>query len=292
MRPSLKAIASQEGQLNWLTKRVASLEAQISELARLAGVEAHLSKLVVRADADNPAQPWPSPAAQAPEDTSDNAVSPGSPFPVDNMAPGGGNQAGTTELQTPGGVSGMTDVAPATTTTVDSIGADLTTPAYAEDQDVTAPVAGTETRSPIEDVRTEVDVRVGQGDNSPAFPIEPDGGFTEQMSTQNLASIQRRTMASIRLARLRIAAGISNDDEFGLAEVISASKLSNEAIEHEIDTIERVRTASSRRPSNDRRNLVPRIGSNAGTTIDAATAVSIPEPQLAYSPDAGEFLFE
>lgn len=296
-RETLEALASVQQQNEWLQRRTASLEAQVMELARLAGADAHIAKLVVKADVDNPAQPWPSPGAEAPEETTEEALAGDSTNPVKRDQPAGGNP---TDLNTPGAVPGATDVAADATTTVDSIGTDVNTPAFNEDQDVTKPVAGTEERAPIDQVRIETDVRTREGDYSNAFPIEPDGGFAEQKSTTSLGSVR---VAALRLAKLRMQAGIADsDDEIVVMSAIEATGASDEVLEAEIKTLSQVlsRTATRRGPAPDgTRHLVPRVGSTTQRSApplhsdnELVSVGSLGEHEVVAHVEASEFLFE
>jgi hypothetical protein len=247
-------------------------------IAHLAGVTQQVTAIRKKADAENPAQPVPNPASQSATESTEEAVTPET---YDNaMAPG----------QTPGSTQNL----PADTTgTAMDPGATLPTAPYNDLTDVTAPVQGTETQRPLPETRTEVDVRVGDPMNlERAFEWQPNmgpdamgqaGGQQRQSSQRGQDGQQKaasregqgeqqqdpqqagesRSMASMRLARLRIQAGVeSNTDDLSVAASIqSDDSLSDDAIDNEIQTLSKVMKAASSRQGQGRpRNAVPRSG--------------------------------
>ena len=205
-------------------------------VAQRAGLEAHLAK-IVHADVENPAQPVPQPGGEAPVQSTEDALAGDSANPVSRSAPAGGNPI---DLSTPGTVPGSTDNVPAdATTSVDAIGTVLDVPAFQENQDVTQPVTGTTEALPIDQVKTEVEVVAPAPTTEVAYPL--DGGpFSQPMSTSGNA----RFIASLRLARLRIGAGIASGEDVGIAQAIAASDVSDDAIAREVMTLESVKAAS------------------------------------------------
>lgn len=272
-RPLMQAMASQQATLDKLRARNATLEhenavlgLQMAYVARLAGVtkeveaiRAQADRARKQADIDNPAQPVPNPPSEAPVETTEQAATPEA---YDNP-----NAIG----QTPGANQG---VAAETTATPMDPGVTLPTAPYNQLLNVSAPVAGTETHTPPETTRIETDVRVGDPMNpETAFPLNPAFGPSQQQGTtpprsgemsQTASKKTRegRTMASIRLARLRVQAGMARGDDLAVAAGIEAdANLSDAMIRHEITTLSQVAKAAARasRPA----GLVPR--SAAGT---------------------------
>jgi hypothetical protein len=133
---------------------------------------------------------------------------------------------------------------------------------------------------PLSQRRIETDVRIdpdplkasgpgigGIGDNGAAFPWlldarEPGQGQPQQQAPgqmQRAGSLQpqqgeaesaRRTFASIRLAKLRIQAGLAQGDELGVAAHIERdASLSTGMIEHDVATLDQIsRTGGLARP--------------------------------------------
>lgn len=277
MRPALQALASQQqvlqkqaqvitaqGHTIEQLKRVAAQQREqlvalgrgLQAIATMAGVEPQVrTAMLKRADEQNPTQPVPEPPAQpAPFST----VQTETPEAMDNvLAPG----------STPGSTK---DVAADTVSTVYTPGDDIPAPPVKNLVDVTAPVDGTQGPRPLNEVRTETDVRHGNPmAPSPAFPLRGDFANAPRMGSKQGGAPEgsaanpvregdsNRTMACLRLARLQIEAGIAEGDDFALATSLETSAASNEAISHEIATLDRVRTASKRTTAAPK-GLVPR----------------------------------
>lgn len=286
-RPLMQAMASQQALISRLQARNAELEhnnavlgLQMAYVARLAGVTKEVdairaqADLVRKADADNPAQPVPNPPSEAPVETTEQAATPEA---YDNP-----NQIG----QTPGANQG---VAAETTATPMDPGVTLPTAPYNQLLNVSAPVAGTETHVPNEQTRIETDVRVGDPMNpETAFPLNPAFGPSAQQGTtpprsgemSQTASRKRgegRTMASIRLARLRVQAGMARGDDLAVAASIEGDpNLSDAMIRHEISTLTQVTKAAARaqRPA----GLVPRSAGAQGVQRTMPSLVTQPAP--------------
>jgi hypothetical protein len=280
----MAAMASQQSVLNKLAARNEKLEhdnavlqLQLAYVARLAGVSEELNAIRVKADqmrkkadADNPAQPVPNPASQPATESTEEAATPEA---YDNP-----NQIG----QTPGANQG---VAAETTATPMDPGVTLPTEPYNNLVDVSAPVAGTETHTPPETTRIETDVRVGDPMNpETAYPLNPAFGPSQQQGTtpprdgEMSQTSSHRTMASIRLARLQIAAGIARGDDLAVAAGIEADRsLSDAMIRREIATLSQVTKAAAKkeRPA----GLVPRAAANTqGVQRTMPSLVTQPAP--------------
>lgn len=269
MRPTLQVVAEQQKMIEGQQSEIRSLRAQASRqakqltsqgttierlgrglfhLASMAGsdVQSKVASAMLRtADTQNPAQPVPEPPAGPPTQSTQEVETP----------------EAFANVQDPGLVPGSTnDVAADATTTAYTPGMDIQAQPFQNLIDVTQPVDGTQNPRPLQETKTLTDVRVGDPMNpQTAFPLQ--GDFTNAQRTASktaAAEASRRTMASLRLARLRMQAGMTDSDsDFGLAAVIEKdATLSTIAIEQEISTLENVRTAATKRAASAR--LVPK----------------------------------
>jgi hypothetical protein len=239
MRPALAALAAQQKIIDHHSAQINAMGRGLNALARMAGVEQRVAAAMLRREADiqNPAQAVPEPPAGPPAQSTVDAKTP----------------EAFGDVRAPGLVPGTTnDVAADATTTAYTPGMDIGSPAIHQLDDVTQPVDGTQGPRPLEETKTLTDVRVGD-------PMRPDVAFPLQngfANAQRTSAKQEppaedrsaRTMASIRLARLQIAAGIATGNDLGVAAKLDGNTaLSTTAIEQEIKTLEQVRTAASRR---------------------------------------------
>lgn len=244
--------AERENALASQATKIQRLTAGLTVLANHLGPEVlgqvKVAMIRKRADEQNPAQPVPEPAPVPPSQTTLDAKTPEA-F-ADVTAPGmvpGSNQ----------------DVAADAVSTAYTPGTDIPSPGVKQLVDVTAPVDGTQGPRPINETRTEVNVRTGNPMNPQvAYPV--NGPFAQTQRTSSIDSDSNlRQMASIRLARLRIAAGIAPEGEDDLslgARIASNSDLSMELINVETATLNNVTQAASRKQgsANAPRGLVPR----------------------------------
>lgn len=268
---TIKALVSiakaQQTEINWLTRG-------LQTISTMAGVGAHVASamgFVRQAEIQNPAQPIPEPPAVPPTQTTEEVEAP------EAMA----------NVQTPGLVPGSTnDVAADATTTAYTPGMDIPGPAFKNLVDVTAPVDGTQSPRPLSETKTLTDVRVGDPMNaSTAFPLS--GPFANQQRTSakadnGMGTEGERTMAALRLARLRIQAGMTSatSDLAEQATIYKDSGLSLDMIENEIGTLGKVAKAAAKR-GQGRPSMVPRTatarsvpslqGGSVGTTASLST---------------------
>lgn len=294
-RPLMQAMASQQGELNRLKARNAHLEhenavlgLQLAYVAKLAGVTDELTAIRTqadlqrKADIENPAQPVPNPPSQPPVETTEQAATPAA---YDDP-----NAIG----QTPGATQG---VPAAATDTPMTPGATLPTAPYNNLTDVSAPVAGTETQLPLNQTRIETDVRVGDPMNpETAFPLNPAFGPSQQRGTtpprsgemsQTAAQGSQRAMASMRLARLRLQAGLAKGDEFAVTAGIESDRnMTGAMISHEIATLSQVVKAASKqqRPA----GLVPRKASGVQRTMPSLVTQPAPITSVAGAVGASD----
>jgi hypothetical protein len=300
-RPVMEALNEQQGQINGLKRTVAAqtsvIQAQAEALDRLiardathvqrtsmltrglytlstlaggdlvARVTASMSK---RADQQNPAQPVMEPPAQpAPFSTEETEM-----------------PEAFADVTSPGLAPGTTnDVAADSTSTVYTPGTDIDMPALNNLIDVTAPVDGTQNPRPLSEVKTHTDVRVGDPMNAQtAWPVQGPWANAQRTSSKHTTAedASRRTMASLRLAKLHLAAGMAEGDEYTVAAHIERdASRSTPAIEAEIENGERYTKAAKKNiPDPEQtRGLVPRTAS--------AGRRSVPSMQQTASAGAG-----
>lgn len=290
VRPALEALREQQQLIDRQSNTITALhrtavaqrdtiQNQASMIGRLAaGLQAvaeHLGPDAVgrvtaamtrRADVQNPAQPVPEPPAEP--------------------SPHGTQETKTPEafadVTAPGLVPGSTqDVAADVTSTVYTPGQDIPAPAVKQLVDVTRPVDGTQGPQPLGDVKTLTDVRVGDPMNAQtAFPLR--GDFANAQRTSSLSGGSEgggehptkkpdgnRTMAALRLAKLRIEAGTAaSADEFAETGRIEASAaMTVDAITAEINTLTGVKTAALQKMAHRNPSLVPRAAAGAPRTV-------------------------
>lgn len=255
------AVAAQTGVIDSLTRKVAALEAQNAFLAKLAGVEKEFAVIKRHADINNPASPIPDPPEEQAYETTEEALAPET---MDNP-------------QNPGTTPGSVNHVPAeqTATPMDP---GMTMPTSPANQlvDVTAPVAGTNTGEvPLEQRRIETDVRIGEdplretgpglggvGNNGTAFPW-----------TMSSAGASNRTMASLRLAKLQIAAGLTQGDEFTVASKIETdASLPDVVIADRIRMLETMTANAKRVAPRKAAGLVPKAARSAPSMASMASA--------------------
>lgn len=268
----------QQGQITRLT-------AGLQYLSQLAGVEhkvaSSMGLKLVEADVQNPAQPIPEPPAVPATQSTEEAKTP----------------EAFADVQAPGLVPGTTnDVAADVTTTNYTPGQDVPAPAVKNLVDVTAPVEGTQTQRPLNETKTETDVRVGNPMNpQTAFPL--GGPFAQQMRTsaktpqEIMEESRTRTMASIRLARLRMTAGIEQVPQGSVqpdmeiaGRIEKDASLSLDSIEQEIRTLDAVVKSRAATPQHNP-SLVPKSATRRQTPPMAGGGTS------AQADDSDEMLF-
>jgi hypothetical protein len=289
MPESKTAAAARQLQARRIAELTASnevLTAQLRFLASAAGADRELARIeaqVMRKHADvlNPASPVPDPPEAPAPETTEQALQP--------EAQDDPSRPGTT----PGSV---THVPAEQTTTSMTPGVEIQTPPASNLIDVTAPVQGTNPSQdggvPLSQRRIETDVRVnpdplqahgpgigGQGDNGTAFPwLLPEGdrpGQRRAASLQGAASPGEdeaaRTYGSIRLARLRIQAGLAQGDDITVAEQIRAdASLTTPVMAHEIDVL--TRTAAARPAPQPRTAPMARQGARSAPSLASVGA--------------------
>lgn len=275
-------IARQERQITLQRVALETGERKLHYLANLAGVSKEFNAITAQgqkkiADILNPGQPIPDPPDGAPSETTEQAATPET-FD-DPRNPG----------ITPGSLNGVP--AQATDSPLNP-GVTLPTSPYGQMVDVTQPVGGTETHVPLDQTKIETDVRVGDpmvGAGTPqgtAFPLNPEfaaDGATYANTTNGLGmptnTAAQRTMASLRLARLRKNAGLirGTEDEFVVAAGIEKdASLSTAMIEHEVTTLEAV--ARQRAPRGTGTRPVRQATAERRTPSLASVAVEASAP--------------
>ncbi len=249
LRPALAALAEQQkiidGQVADITKlkrQVAQLTRGLAAVAKLTGNDIPVRTAIFkRADEQNPAQPVPDPAGEPPTQTTLEAEQP----------------EAFADVRAPGLVPGTNnDTAADAVSTAYTPGQDIPSPAINELVDVTRPVDGTQSARPLSETKTLVDVRVADPMN-PQVAFPTGGPFANAQRTSSVDD--SRAVASLRLAKLRIATGTSDSDDevVVMNSLVHDASLSNDAIARETATLEKVRKASSSQVDAPR-NLVPR----------------------------------
>ena len=122
-------------------------------------------------------------------------------------------------------------------------------------QSATAPVSGTDAIDPAgASSETGTSVTVGTPSSEP-FDKPEDSGW------KSAAQEQERFIASLRLARLRIAAGLAQGEDLSIAQTISASKTPLGEITAQVEALSSV---ASKQATPAPRHLVPRAAQRAG----------------------------
>lgn len=261
-RPVLAAVESQQKKINRLEQVIAAQHKQIviqgsqlAYLARVAGVQQAFASIQKKADENNPGSPIPDPPSEAPAETTEQARTPEASD--DPRNPG----------QTPGSVDNL---AAGTTTTPLVPGEAWPTSPYNDLQDATAPVSGTETQRPLNETKIETDVRVGD-------PTNPQVAFPWTLSSLSADERAERTMASMRLANLRIAAAVARGDVLEVAASIESDEsITPQMLNHEIATLSAVTKAAGSQQGRRPAGLVPQASRTSGVqrTVPSMTGES------------------
>lgn len=266
MSATLKTLAEVKRLLQEVKKNQRAVQAQVEYIGKAAGLERQLKVVRKRADVENPAQPIPEPtpeaAAYSTEETREHTDA---------------------DLLTPGGVAEVSDVS-------EDYNVDLLTPGGVHDVeltdggDVTVPVAGTTEQRPYDETVTNAEVQYRDLDTELAYP-ESQPLFGEEAK-------EARFVAALRLARLRLQAGIAKGDDLTLATSISQSKMKTSAIRQEIKTLDEVVKAGQEKPVSRTaaRRLVPKAAGRTAPSMAAEAAVTSPTAPLAVSGE--EFLWD
>ena len=265
---TVTTLARQQATIRRQAAEIAQLQRSVNFIARLAGI--------VTADEQDPAQPVPQPAGGAPSQTSDEARRPAA-------------QVDVTQI----GATPVAGVAADATTTVDAIGGIQADTPYSINTEVTTPVAGTETRIPLDQVRTLPEIQFGN-------PLVPDQAFPLEGEWAQKASLgsKGRTFAALRDARLRVMTGLdtSGRDELVIAQQIDTNaSLSDAALAAEIETLSAVVAARGQQQSTPRqaaRRLVPQATAGVERTIPSvALTEGLPQFTSSASSDEDAFAF-
>lgn len=248
------------------------------QAAAIVALQDEVSSMRRMADTENPAQPVPEPASDAPAATSDEALGELDEVDVTEEGAVTDSQRATVEDADVTGVGSIPTVEH---------------PGVNEPEDVTAPVDGTQEQRPLEETKTESDVRV----NEDALG-ETEGLYEENLgpAMTTASSEGPRLIASMRLARLQIAAGIADtDDDLSLGQEINASARSDEAIRAEIETLGKVQAKQGGKRTGAKaprgaRGLVPKPAS--GQREAASFAAPSGLSPSGNAPSGDEFLFE
>ena len=266
MSSTLRTLAEVKRLLQEVKKNQRTVQAQVNYIGKAAGLERQLKVVRKRADVENPAQPIPEPtpeaAAYSTDETRDHTDA---------------------DLLTPGGVTEVSDVS-------EDYNVDLLTPGGVHDVeltdggDVTVPVAGTTEQRPYDETVTNAEVQYRDLDTELAYD-ESQPLFGEEAK-------EARFVAALRLARLRLQAGIASGDDLTLATSIAQSKMKTGAIRQEIKTLNEVVKAGQKKPVSRTaaRRLVPKAAGRTAPSMVRESAVTSPTAPLAVSSE--EFLWD
>ena len=263
------------GKLASVARENRILRAQLQFVAEMAGIAPELDTIRRRADLANPGAPVPDPNQEPPTQSTEEVLAPDA----------------NGDASRPGAEGGSLDRVPAEqTTTALTPGVEIQTPPASNLVSVTAPIQGTNPAQdggvPIAQRRVETDVRIdpdplkasgpglgGQGNEGTGFPwviSAREGQRTAARQPTPDEAAQLRTMASMRLARLRVTAGLARGDDLAIGQEIASSRMPTRDIEHEIAVLNRVATA---RPAPQ--------GPMRRTAARPAPSLSAPAPSLA-----------
>lgn len=203
--------------------------------------------------------------------TSDQALTPAA---TDDPTKAGGAPAGANKEVTPGAATtpGDTDVS-------------LSTEPYNKLVDVTQPVPGANNNVPTPGA-SHVPYDIDAGTPSTAVP------FGETGWKSSSADPRARLIASLRLAKLRRAAGVSDEDELALTQQIESSEVSDEGIAVETATLASVlRQRQAQTQPGQQHGLVPRAAGSTGVrrVPSLADATAARAPGLAAGLSTEEF---
>lgn len=272
MRPALAALAEQQ-------KRIERTEAAILALGELAGAGNHPAFVALRKNADegNPAQPVPAPASEAPAATTQETL----------------GDLSDADVTTPG-TTNLTDVSPDATTSLQDNGVVLDEPLDLNEQDPTRPVSGTESQRPLSETKIETDVRAPAPPNAgdTMFPLQgPMAQPAGRAANRNPS--EPRQIAAIRLARLRIQAGIAQAaDDLALAAAIASSPIDDASLAAEVRTLEAVIQANPRQAAGPAGQRVATRSTPSLASVTAGANEDAPSTASPFKPTSEEFLFE
>lgn len=289
-RRMIAALAAQQQQIDILRTEAAQhaeensrLRRAVAFIAQVAGIadQPHIAALNVTADVNNPANPEPSKGSEAPSQTTDQALKP----------------AATDSVDAPGEVpaSANKGVTPATTTDVTKPGEVLPAPRPDDMQDVEKMVSGTDKVPSPSEAKVPIDIQA-PAPPEPSKTMFSDTGWT---ASANGEQGEHRLLTSMRLARLRRAAGIEDGDDLALSQAIhDDTSLTDADIAHEIDVLSKVvekRTAATQQRTAGR-NLVPQRaqgvqravpslapqGDEGGITTTASVTDGVSDDELGF----------
>lgn len=245
----IAAIKEQQGVIESLKSENASLTRAVATLAVAAGVGRHpaFAGLVRTAGLTHLADSAQNPDG-APATTTEEAAKPQATDDVNNVgaAPSEANK----------------DVTPAAVTDVNNSNVAANPPVLDNLQDVTKPVSGTDAPTPAAgDAAGTSTVTVGTPSQTSFDSTGP------QWKSSSRGEEQERFVASVRLARLQIEAGVAQGEDMALAQRIAESEASMAEINASIATLAQVKQAKAEAiPAQQERTrgLVPRAAQRQG----------------------------
>lgn len=156
------------------------------------------------------------------------------------------------------------DVTPEATTDVQNSNVAADAPVLDNLQSVTAPVSGTDAPTPD----------AGNAESASQVSVGTPSNDTFDSKTWTSAkNEQARFVASLRLARLQIEAGLETGEDLALGQRIAESKQSLGEIEAQVNVLSQVASRKASAPTADQqRRLVPRSANRQGIVPVSLTA--------------------
>lgn len=239
----LAALQRQQQTIETQALQIEALRQGLHTLAKAAGVDSHPHLAILKSASDDE-------NAEPVATTTDEARKPDA----------------TDDVETVGGAPAPANVGvtPDAVTDVQNTNVALDAAPFNTLVDVTAPTPGTDAPDPNADAPIDVHAPNAAPNQNP-FPN--NSGWTAAKEDP-----QERLLASLRLARLRKAAGWEDGDEFAAGQIINDDKsLVLAAIKVESETLEKMVAKQASRPQVNR-SLVPQRAEAVQRTVPSVTA--------------------
>ena len=253
-------IEDQQRQIISQRQEIATLRQGMAHMAIAAGVGKHaaFAPIVRAAGLQHLADSAQNPEG-APAKTTEEAAKPQATDDVNNVgaAPGEVNK----------------DVTPEAVTDVNNSNVAANPPVLDHLEDVTKPTSGTDAPTPdAGDAESASRVTVGNPSNE-AFDKPGDSGWK---STSSQQAEQDRFVTALRLARLRIHAGVANGEDLSLAQALASSPVSTKEMQAEASGLAAVASRGPQQREARHRGLVPRSAPGAGAAPSMQSQASGP----------------
>lgn len=256
----IAAILEQQTVIEAQQREIATLRQGLAHMAIAAGVGKHaaFSGIVRAAGLQHLADSAQNPEG-APAKTTEEAKKPQATDNVESegAAPGEANK----------------DVTPEAVTDVNNSNVAANPPVLDNLEDVTKPTSGTDSPTPdAGDAESASRVTVGNPSNE-SFDKPGDSGWKSTSSKDE--SEQDRFVAALRLARLRINAGVANGEDLAIAQALAASDVSTKEMRAEASGLAAVAARGPQQREARHRGLVPR-SAGAGSAPSLKSQASGP----------------